>query len=70
MEHQHVSKGSPYDHSAPVTCLACKVMLREALIRNFKKSCEKYGTPFDLRIIADMLDKYKEVENAEVSIFL
>lgn len=63
MEHKHGEpKGSPYDHNAPVVCEACKAELKEALIENFEMFCNKYGTEFDIRKIADLLAKY-EVNN-------
>jgi hypothetical protein len=68
MEHNHTPQfGPPYEWNKPVTCEACKAELKDALIANFKKSCEKYGTDFDLRLIADLLLPYgMEVDHADV----
>lgn len=59
--HNHdAPKGPPYDHNAPVTCEDCKIYLHDALVKNFKKSCAKYGTKFDTRLIADLLAPYEK----------
>jgi hypothetical protein len=59
MEHIHPEpEGSPFNFNKPITCLACKAELKKALINNYRFFCEKYGTEFDVRNIADLLRRY------------
>lgn len=59
-EHEHGEpEGSPYDHNKPITCPACKTMLAASLRSAYDKACNKYGTRYDERDIADLLAKYE-----------